>query len=345
MVALKRIAVVFTGGTISMVVDAGAGGAVPALDGAAILARTPGLDRIAEVVAIDRGRKPASHWTFDELLALVRTVAELAADPTIDGLVFVQGTDTIEETSFLLDLLVEARKPIVVTGAMRNASEPDYDGPANLRDAVVVAATAELGDPGVVVCLAGTIEPADDVTKTHTSALDTFRSLNVGRIGRVVDGRVVVERPRGPRRPVLASERLEGPIPIVTATVAMDATIMDAAVDLRPAGIVVAATGAGNTSPELLVAAERAMAAGIPVVLVSRSPSGAAGIGYAFPGGGATWVRAGALPAGTLTAPKARIALAVGLGAGLAEDDLARFLAGPDMPAPASHSAAWPVPR
>lgn len=330
MVALKRIAVVFTGGTISMVVDPLAGGAVPALDGAAIIARTPGLERIADVVAIDRGRKPASHWTFAELLELVTTVRELAAEPTTDGIVFVQGTDTIEETSFLLDLLVDTPKPIVVTGAMRNATEPDYDGPANLRCAVAVAATTELAGSGVVVCLAGTIEPADDVTKTHSSALDTFRSLNLGRIGRVDDGRVVVERQRGPRRPVLAAERLGGPIPIVTATVAMDAMILDAALALRPAGIVVAATGAGNTSPELLAAAERAMAAGIPVVLTSRAASGAAGTGYAFPGGGGTWVRAGALLAGTLTAPKARIALAVGLGAGLVGEELARFLAGPD---------------
>jgi L-asparaginase len=342
---LKRIGVVFTGGTISMVIDPEAGGAVPALDGAAILARTPGLDRIADVVAIDRGRKPASHWTFDDLLDLARTVRELAADPAIDGVVFVQGTDTIEETSFLLELVVETRKPIVVTGAMRNASQPDYDGPANLRDAVAVATTDDLGGAGVVVCLAGTIEPADDVTKTNTSALDTFRSLNLGRVGRLVGGRVIVERPRGPRRPVLATDRLGGPIPIVTATVGMDAAIMNAAVDLGPAGIVVAATGAGNTSPDLLEAARRAMTADIPVVLVSRSPSGAAGTGYAFPGGGATWVGAGALLAGTLTAPKARIALAVGLGAGLGRQELARFLAGPEVLLAPGQAAAWATTR
>ena len=323
-----------------MVVDPVAGGAVPTLDGAAILARTPGLDRIAELVAIDRGRKPASHWTAAELLEHVATVRELAADPRIDGIVFVQGTDTIEESSFLLELLVDATKPIVVTGAMRNASEPDYDGPANLRDAVTVAATPELGRQGVVVVLGGTIEPADDVTKTHTSALDTFRSLNVGRVGRVTDGRAMVERTRGPRRPVLASDQLAGPIPIVSATVAMDPGILGAVASLRPAGIVVAATGAGNTAPELLAEAERAMASGIPIVMVSRAPSGPAGTGYAFPGGGATWARAGAMLAGTLTAPKARIALAVGLGAGLGGQDLARFLAGPDAARPQSPDAA-----
>jgi L-asparaginase len=123
--------------------------------------------------------------------------------------------------------------------------------------------------------------------------------------------------------------RLAEPIPIVTATVSMDARELDALAALEPAGIVVAATGGGNTSAELLEAAGRAMARGTPVVLASRSPSGAAGTGYAFPGGGGTWVRAGALLAGTLTPPKARIALAVALGAGLTGDDLASYLAGP----------------
>ena len=326
---LKRIAIVFTGGTISMVVDPVAGGAVPALDGAAILARTPGLERIADLVPVDHGRKPASHWTFPDLVAVAGRVRDLTSDPTIDGLVLVQGTDTIEETSFFLDLVVESPKPIVVTGAMRDASKPDYDGPANLRDGVAVASSDRLAGSGVVVVLAGTIEPAADVTKTHTSALDTFHSLNVGRLGRVEDGRVIVERSGEPRRPVLAIDRAAEPIHIVTATVAMDPAILDAAAALGPAGIVVAATGAGNTSPELLAAAERAIGAGIPVVLASRSPSGAAGTGYAFPGGGATWVRAGAMLAGTLTAPKARIALAVGLGAGLSGAVLAEFLAGP----------------
>lgn len=338
--ALKRVAIVFTGGTISMVVDPVAGGAVPSLGGVGILARTPGLDRIAEVVAVDRGLVPASHFTFPALLDLAATIRGLLDDPAIDGVVVVQGTDTIEETSFLLDLLVDAPKPVVVTGAMRNATQPNYDGPANLRDAVRCAASAELADAGVVVVLAGTIEPADDVTKTHASALDTFRSLNAGRIGRIEGDRVVVERPRGARRGPLTVERAAEPIPLVTATVAMDASMLDAVAGLRPAAIVVAATGAGNTSAELLAAGERAIAAGIPVVLATRCPSGAAGAGYAFPGGGATWVRAGALLAGTLTGPKARIALALGLGAGLVRDELANLLAGP---APSS-SIPDPVP-
>ncbi len=266
-----------------MVVDPVAGGAVPALDGAAILARTPGLEAIAEVVPVDRGMKPASHFTAEDLLDLAATVRNLVDDPSIDGVVVIQGTDTIEETSFLLDLLVAGPKPIVVTGAMRNATEPDYDGPANLRDAVSCAASPELVGAGTVVVLAGTIEPADDVTKTHATALDTFRSLNLGWLGRIEGGRVVLERPRGLRRPILPVTTLGWPIPIVVATVAMDARILDAAVGLGAVGLVVAATGAGNTSPELLAAGRRAIEAGVPVVLASRAASGAAGRGVRVP--------------------------------------------------------------
>jgi L-asparaginase len=326
---MPRIAVVFTGGTISMLVDPVAGGAVPALDGAAILARTPGLEAIADLVPIDRGMIPASHWTFERLLELAGDLRRLAADDEIDGIVVVQGTDTIEESSFAFDLLVDPVKPIVVTGAMRNATDPGYDGPANLRDAVRCAADPALRGAGVVVVLAGTIEPAADVTKTNAGALDTFRSLNEGRLGFVADGSVVVERAPSARRPVLATSRAASPVPIVVATIGLDEGLIRAIRTLEPAGIVVEATGAGNTAASLLGEATAAIQAGIPVVLATRCPAGAAGTGYAFPGGGATWVQAGARLAGTLTGPKARIALALALGAGLAGADLSAFLAGP----------------
>jgi L-asparaginase len=326
---VSRVAVVFTGGTISMVVDPVAGGAVPALDGAAILARTAGLDTIADLVPVERGMTPASHWTFGRLLDLAGDLRRLVADPAIDGVVLVQGTDTIEESSLAFDLLVDSVKPIVVTGAMRNATDPDYDGPANLRGAVRCAADPRLRGCGVVVALAGTIEPADDVTKVHATSRDTFRSLNQGRLGQVSGDRVLVERPRGPRRPVLVTSVAAQPIPIVVATIGQDEGLIRAARALEPAGIVVEATGSGNTAPSLLAESEAAIQDGIPVVLASRSPSGATGPGYAFPGGGATWVRVGAMLPGTLTGPKARVALALGLGAGLRGADLAAFMAGP----------------
>ncbi len=326
---MARVAVVFTGGTISMRFDPVAGGNVPDLDGAGILARTPGLDRFAEVVPIDFGLTPASHFTFDDLARIWTVIATSLADPRMDGVVVVQGTDTIEETSFAWDLRHHGPKPVVVTGAMRAPYEAGYDGPANLRDAVAVAAAPRAREVGVVVTLAGTIEPADDVSKTHATALTTFKSPNVGSLGSVEDGRVRIDRGRGVRRHVAGAAPASPRVHLVMAGIGMDGTLLDAAVAAGAEGIVVAATGSGNTAPSLLAAAERAIRAGIPVVLASRCPAGAVGTSYAFPGGSATWVRGGAIPAGTLCAIKARVALAYGVGAGMGRDELAALLADP----------------
>lgn len=325
---MARVAVVFTGGTISMCLDPVAGGNVPALDGAAILARTPGLDAIADVVSVDRGLTPASHFTFADVLAIGAIVRQALADPAFDGAVIVQGTDTIEETSFAWDLTLDSPKPVVVTGAMRASHEAGDDGPVNLLDAVTVAAAQAARNSGVTVVLAGTIEAADDVQKSHTTALDTFRSPNAGSLGRVGEGRVVMDRSRGPRRHV-ATDQAASRVHLISAGLESDGSLLAAAVAAGADGIVVAATGSGNTHPGLLAAAQTAMRAGIPVVLASRCPAGAVSSAYAFPGGSATWVRAGAIPAGTLCAIKARVALALGLGAGLAHDDLASLLADP----------------
>lgn len=311
-----------------MVANAEAGGKVPTLDGAAILARAPGIDSIADLEIVDLGRTPASHFSFEQLFRIGSEIRRCQADPAIDGVVVVQGTDVIEETAFFWDLLLDREEPVVVTGAMRAASDPNDDGPDNLRDAVRCAAAPELRGQGVVVVLDHTIDQADDVTKTHASALDTFQCLNVGPLGRVDGDRVVVDRPRGARRHVASDRAAEG-VQIVIAHVAMDGSQLAAAADRGAPGIVVEATGAGNTSAALLEAAVAAMGRGTTLVVTTRTPAGAAGAGYAFPGGGATWVRAGALLAGHLGGPKARIALALGLGAGLERDALAALLADP----------------
>jgi L-asparaginase len=326
---MSRIAALFLGGTISSVFDPVAGGNVPTLDGAAIIARTPGLEAVADVLAIDLPRTPASHLTLGRLLEIGGAIQAAADDPEVDGVVVAQGTDTIDETSFAWDLILTTSKPVVVTGAMRSSNEAGYDGPANLTDAIRAAGSPALRGEGVTVLLAGTIHAADDVLKTHASSLTTFLSPNFGPLGSVVGERVLIGRHRAGRRHVATSTAAE-PVFLITATTGMDGALLDAAVALGARGIVVAATGAGNTSAGLLEAGQRAIAAGIPVVLTTRTPAGRAGAGYAFPGGGATWVRAGALLAGTLGGPKARVALSYGIGAGLDGRALAALLGGPE---------------
>lgn len=329
---MSRVAVIFTGGTISMRVDPVLGGNVPSLDGAEILAQTPGLDAIAEVRSIDMGRTPASHFTLAQLFEIGAAIRAAQADPDIDGVVVVQGTDVLEETAFFWDLILDDPKPVVVTGAMRSASEPGYEGPQNLRDAVRAAASDSFVGAGVVVCMAGSIHAADDVTKTHASNLDTFQSLNDGPLATVGGDGITMIRRRGPRRSVRSAAAAED-VRLLTAHVAMDGSIIEVLSSIGLSGLVVEATGAGNTSAALLDAARPLMDAGIPLVLATRCAAGAAGPGYAFPGGGAMWVRAGAMLPGTLSGPKARIALALGLGAGLSRETLRDLLRGPDLEA------------
>jgi len=327
-VTRPRIAIVFTGGTISMTIDPATGAAVPSLDGAAILARTPGLDELAVVEPIDWGLVPASHLQFHQILELARLLSDTLARDEVAGAVVVQGTDVIEETAFAFDLLVDSPKPVVVVGAMRSAADPGYEGPANLHDAVRAAAAPALRDQGTVVVMGGAILPADDAIKTHTDSYTTFQALNLGPLGWVTRNEVVVSHRRAARRALgsIPAAAIE-PIALVTAVVAMDGSPIRQAVAGGARGLVVEATGAGNTDPDLLAAASDAMAAGIPVVLTTRCPAGRVSAGYGFPGGGQTWIAAGAIPAGFLGGPKARIALALGLAAGLDDRGLRALFA------------------
>ena len=312
---MPRIAVVFTGGTIAMRADAG--GNVPTLRGEDLLAAVPGLDAIADIEPIDWGLVPASHLTFDQVLDIGRVLASQLSRPDVDGAVVVQGTDVIEETAFAWDLLPLPPKPLVVVGAMRSASQDAYDGPENLRNAVAAANDARLAGQGVVVAMAGELHGADDVRKMHTHAHAAFGSPNAGRLGVVADGRVTVLRRRDrvalPRTPASAV------LPVPVLSVVLDAlpSLPDDA-----AGLVVAAAGGGNTPPAYLDLARPLIDAGVPVVITTRCPSGRPMPGYGFPGGSSQWWEAGALFSGTLDALKARVLLALGLGAGLSVGEL-----------------------
>ncbi len=324
---MPKVAVIFTGGTIAMRSATGSATNVPTMRADELLAAVPGLERLADVEPIDWGLIPASHLGLAQVLEIGRLLAQTLARPDVDGAVVVQGTDVIEETAFAWDLLPLGEKPVVVVGAMRSASEEGYDGPDNLRNAIGAAAGRGLAGQGVVVAMAGELHGADDVRKTHTHAYATFGSPNAGRLGSVAHGEVELLRRRArhvtlPRIP----DHAASPVPLVTV-VLDDAGAIEAAAGRRPAGLVVAATGAGNTPAAHLEAASALMRHGVPVALTTRCHSGAARPGYAFPGGSNRWFEAGAIFTGTLDGPKARILLALGIGAGWATDELGAFCA------------------
>ncbi len=327
---MKRVAIVFTGGTISMQPDPVAGGNRPILDGAQILARAPEAARIAHLVPIDWGLVPASHLRFEQILDIARVIQAQLDRADVDGVVLVQGTDVIEETAFAFDLLLNSDKPVVVTGAMRDAASVDYDGPRNLADAVCCAVSTELTGAGVVVVLGGLVIGADQAVKAHSTALDAFRARDGRALGEVAGGTVRIVARRESRREsrrglrAIPATALED-VHLVTVVTGMDGAIIRGLAASRPRGLVVAATGSGNTHPDVLAAARELMVAGTTVCLTTRCPDGTVDPIYAFPGGGATWKQAGALMS-SLDGPKTRVALALGLAAALDADELADLI-------------------
>ena len=319
---MPRLAVIFTGGTISMRSEPTGNGNAPALGAAALLQTVPGIERIAEVEPVDWGLVPGSHLTFEQVLDIGRVIQRQIQRPDIDGVVVVQGTDNIEETAFAWDLLPLPAKPVVVVGAMRSASQEGYDGPENLRNAIAAAAMPQLADQGVVVAMAGTIHGADAVRKTHSHAYATFQSVNAGHLGTVAEGQLMLARRRRPAHLSAFPHRVPS-VALVTALLGANAPH----IPVEAEGLIVEAMGGGNTQAELLEAARQTMDRGATVVLTTRCPSGGVRPGYGFPGGSSTWWEAGAVFSGWLDALKARVLLILALGAGLERSEVIELFA------------------
>jgi L-asparaginase len=326
----KQVHVLFTGGTISMKIDPGTGGAVPALSGDEIVSRVPGLRREAKLTLEDYARLPGPHVTPHWMWRLKDRVAELASDASVDGIVVTHGTDTLEETAYLLDLTLTTSKPVVFCGAMRTVSEAGWDGPSNLLTAVRAAVHPEASGRGVMIAVGEEIHSAGEASKWHTQSLDAFRSAH-GPLGSLDRGQVVFDRPPFRQAP-LAAPRIVPEVDLHTMAAGVDDRLLRASITGGARGIVIEATGAGNVPPAMLPGIEAAIAAGIPVVVVSRCASGRVAPVYGYEGGGQMLREMGVIFGGELPGPKARIKLMVALGVSAAMADVRRVFEG-DPPA------------
>ena len=317
----SRITIVFTGGTISMRVDPKSGGPVPALSGEEIIARVDGLQLIADLTPINFALLPGPHITPPIMLQLARRVAELLADERVDGIVITHGTDTLEETAYLHDLMLAAEKPVVFVGALRNSSELSWDGPGNLRSAVRVAVDAGARGLGVLVVMNDQLIAAAEATKTHTESVDSFQSRDFGPLGMVDKDRVLVARRPVKRVPIVA-RTLEERVHIIKLASGADGRFIDFAVADGARGLVIEGSGRGHVPVAALPAIERAIVAGIPVVITSRCPRGRVLDTYAFEGAGKQLKRMGVILGGLVPSQKARIKLMLMLGTGAGVDQI-----------------------
>lgn len=261
---------------------------------------------------------------------VMRQIAEVATnalrDDAVAGVVVTHGTDTMEETAFALDLLVDSEKPVVFTGAMRNASDAGFDGPRNVAAAVRVAVDASSRGRGTLVVMNDEIHAARHVTKTHTTSLSTFASPDTGRLG-IIDDKGVWYSYMIPKRRHIECDRAETNVHLVKAAAGADALILNALLEARVAGVVIEGSGAGNVPNVWNEPIAAMIRASVPVVLVSRCLSGRIVPVYGGPGGGRTLYNLGVIDGGSLSGPKARVALSLALGAGMSASEMRDFFA------------------
>ena len=320
----RRVVLYGLGGTIAMAARPG-GGVSPALSTSDLLAAVPGLaDTGIAVDVVDFRQVPGASVSFADLRALADELVLCAAD----GVVITQGTDTIEESAYLLDLGYGGAMPIVVTGAMRNPTLAGADGPANLLAAIQVAASPAAADQGCLVVFADEIHAARRVRKTHATSIATFVSPNGGPLGYVVEGRPTLLTVVPNRTVVPAGDR-PARVALVTVTLDDDGLVLAALAD-QVDGLVVAAFGAGHV-PVALVEPLTELAGRIPVILASRTGAGSTLTStYGFPGSERDLLGRGLIGAGLLDPFKSRLLLraALAAGAGMATVSAAFGVAG-----------------
>lgn len=307
-----------------MKIDEKTGGAAPYFFGEELLEMIPAAKELCDIKIHDFGNYPGPHMTPALMFDLSKIVKEFVTKGDIDGVIITHGTDTLEETAYFLDLTVDTKKPIVVIGAMKTSSEPDWDGPRNLLDAIAIINSPNSVNMGVLVCLNGEINAASEVTKTHTEDIETFHSLDFGAIGFVDRGRVIFNRvPR--KLEVIQTDAIEPKVDLLKVYAGMNEKFFLYSAETSTRGLVVEAMGVGNVPPPVYNGIVAVLEKNIPVVLVSRCPAGETLDIYGYPGAGKWLHKAGVIFSDYLNGQKARIKLIVALGAAKNRRELEKY--------------------
>lgn len=320
---MKKIAIIFNGGTISMKIDEKIKAAVPSLSAEEIMSMIPGVEEYAEIEAYTFSGMPSPHMTLETMLKLSKFTTELVEREDIDGVVITHGTDTLEETAYLLDLTVKTKKPVVVTGAMRSGSELGYDGPFNLATSICTAISDEAVGRGVLVCFNGELNSASEVTKANSMALNAFRTPNFGPIGIVDNDNVIFYRDANHLEKYDVSE-IKKQVALIKCVVDMDSSYIDYLIEKGCGGIVIEALGRGNVPPKMVEGIKKAIELEIPVVVVSRCFEGRVFESYGYEGGGKQLKDLGVIFGDTLPGQKARIKLILAINSGMNIHEVAR---------------------
>lgn len=308
----KKVMVLATGGTIAMKMDEKIGALVPACTGEDLVAAVPGLDKVAHVEVEQICNVASPNMTPEIMFKLHQRAEELLARDDIAGVVITHGTDTLEETSYFLDITHQSDKPIVLTAAMRGAGDVSPDGPANIYCAVQAAADCSSRGKGVMVCLNNLLHAAGEVMKTHSANCATFASPWWGPIGYVEADRIVYRRVPVAHR-IFNPKALTARVDLIKAVTGSDRTYIDFAVAQGCKGIIVEGFGRGNIPPMMEDGISDACAKGVVVIISTRTPGGRVLDVYGYPGSVTDSCKRGAIMGGEISAAKARLKLILAL--------------------------------
>jgi L-asparaginase len=292
------------------------------MTGEDILERTPGLDDVAKIVVDNFGRYPGPHMHPERMLHLADRIRYATSDGVIDGVIVTHGTDTIEETAFVLDRILAPDIPVVIFGSMKLVSDPTWDGPSNVLAAAQVAASASARGRGVMVVMADSIHTAANVIKVHAESYDSFASPQCGPIGSVDRGTVIFFS--GPTRPFLPSfigDAIEPSVELIKAVAGADGHYIESCLTAGVKGLVIEGMGRGNVTPGMAKAITENSGA-VPIVITTRCARGRTAPMYGYDGGGATLRESGVIFADQLPGPKARLLLMLLLGAGAGREEI-----------------------
>jgi len=287
-----------------------------------LIAAVPALADIAAIEAHSFRQLPSPDITLDDLAALAREINQ-RLDDGVRGIVVTQGTDTLEESAFVIDRLVQKDAPVVFTGAMRNPTMPGPDGPANLFHAVLVALDQQARGIGTLVVMNDEIHAARYVQKLHTTSPAAFQSSPAGAIGWIIEKQArIVTRPGGRYPVALPSAPRAVRVARLTVGLDEDGALVDLALQAGYHGIVIDATGGGHV-PKAMVEALGQAARRIPVVYASRTRHGdTMQATYDFPGAETDLLARGLIPAGWLDGIKSRLLLTLLLRAGAGDEEI-----------------------
>lgn len=319
---MKHLLVIHTGGTISMSQDQS--NKVVTNDINPISMHQDVINQYAQIDELNPFNVPSPHMTIQHVKQLKDIILEAVSNKYYDGFVITHGTDTLEETAFLLDLILGIEQPVVITGAMRSSNEIGSDGLYNYISAIRVASDEKARHKGVMVVFNDEIHTARNVTKTHTSNTNTFQSPNHGPLGVLTKDRVQFHHmPYRQQALENVNEKLN--VPLVKAYMGMPGDIFSFYSREGIDGMVIEALGQGNIPPSALEGIQQLVSLNIPIVLVSRSFNGIVSPTYAYDDGGYQLAQQGFIFSNGLNGPKARLKLLVALSNNLDKAEIKSY--------------------